>query len=65
MAGAMIYRVYRDSGFARYRAFWKALRKQHAAQTPDDAVRAFIVAAKATTGRDYGFLFKDATERTR
>ena len=65
LAGAMIYRVYRDSGFARYRAFWKALRKQHAAQTPDDAVRAFIVAAKATTGRDYGFLFKDATERTR
>jgi hypothetical protein len=65
LAGAMIYCIYHDFGLTRYRAFWKNLKEQDVAQTPDDSVRAFLVSAKATTGRDYDFLFKDAAGRMR
>jgi hypothetical protein len=61
LAGAMIYRIYRDSGFAGYRAFWKYLKRQYIGQTPQDAVRNFLMAAKSANGRDYGFLFKDSS----
>jgi serralysin len=64
LAGAMIYRVYSDFGFAAYKRFWKSLGQQAAAQTPDDAIRNFLAAAKVATGRDYGFLLKDRYVKT-
>ena len=60
LAGSMIYRIYRDCGFARYKAFWRTLAKQPAAKTPEDTIRNFLGAAKIVTGRDYAFLFRDA-----
>jgi serralysin len=61
LAGSMIYRIYRDFGFAGYKAFWKSLAKQPAAKVPDDAIHNFLTAAKIATGRDYAFLFREPT----
>jgi hypothetical protein len=59
LAGAMIYRVYADNGIPKYRAFWTELAKLPAASNPESAVRNFVLAARAATGVDYSFLFKD------
>lgn len=60
LAGAMLYRLYDDFGFAAYQAFWQALLKLPTANTPDNSVQNFLSAAMTATNQNYGFLFKGA-----
>ncbi|MCU1276343.1 MAG: hypothetical protein JWO48_3774 [Bryobacterales bacterium] len=59
LAGAMMYRIYTENGFQEYGAFWRTLARLPLTSTPEVAVRNFILAAFAVTGRHYGFFFKD------
>jgi hypothetical protein len=58
LAGAMMYRIYAENGFSKYRSFWAELANLPDADGPESAVRNFLTAALAATGRDYGYLFK-------
>jgi serralysin len=58
LAGAMMYRIYAQNGFAKYRAFWTELAGLPLATSPESAVQNFLLAASAATGKDYGYLFK-------
>ena len=58
LAGAMMYRIYAENGFGKYRAFWRELSRLPTAATAEDAVRNFLLAALAATGEDYGYFFK-------
>ncbi len=58
LAGAMMYRIYSEHGFAKYRAFWAELAGLPLATSPESAVQNFVLAAFAATGEDYGYLFK-------
>lgn len=58
LAGAMMYRIYAENGFAKYRAFWTELANLPLASTPESAIENFVLAAFAATGKDYGYLFK-------
>jgi hypothetical protein len=58
LAGAMMYRIYAENGFSRYRSFWAELADLPDANSPESAVRNFLAAALAATGRDYGYFFK-------
>jgi serralysin len=58
LAGAMMYRIYAENGFAKYRAFWTKMAELPLATSPESAVQNFVLAAFAATGKDYGYLFK-------
>jgi hypothetical protein len=53
-----MYRIYAENGFSKYRSFWAELANLPDADGPESAVRNFLTAALAATGRDYGYLFK-------
>jgi hypothetical protein len=59
LAGAFFHRIRRDHGRAGYQRFWRLMYNAPAAETPKECASRFIQVARATTGEDYRWMFKD------
>jgi len=58
LAGAMLYQIYADAGFAGYLDFYGALVQQETAFSKEDAMRNLLRAAQIATGKNYAREFK-------
>jgi hypothetical protein len=61
LAGAFYHRLRRDHGRAGYRRFWRMMMHAPVAETPKECASRFIQIARAATGEDYRWMFKDQT----
>ena len=59
LAGAFYHRIRRDHGRFGYHRFWKMMLDAPGAKTPKDCASRFIQIARAATGEDYRWMFKD------
>lgn len=61
LAGAFFHRIRRDHGRGGYRRFWRMMLDAPAAATPKECASRFIQIARAATGEDYRWMFRDQT----
>ena len=61
LAAAFYNRIRRDHGRAGYRRFWRMLMDAPKAATPKECATRFVQIARAATGEDYRWLFRDQT----
>jgi hypothetical protein len=61
LAAGFYHRIRRDHGQAGYRRFWKMMLDAPEAKTAKDCASRFVQIARAATGEDYRWMFKDQT----
>jgi hypothetical protein len=61
LASAFYHRIRRDHGTAGYVRFWRMMVDAPEAKTPKECATRFVQIARAATGEDYRWLFRDQT----
>ena len=61
LAAAFYHRIRRDHGTAGYNRFWRMMLDAPDAKTPKECATRFVQIARAATGEDYRWLFRDQT----
>jgi hypothetical protein len=61
LAAGFFHRIRHDHGQLGARRFWRMMKDAPKAETAKDAAARFVQIARAATGQDYRWLFKDTT----